>query len=140
MVAEVLPSGGYRVLDEERENTRLAAALTKTGRLDPKAADATVNVLRNFLSIANGYGASQIRAIGTSALRDAEDGPEFCDRVRKELKLSIEVISAQRGSAAGVPERRPRVRYLGPRSGGGRHRRRQHRDRARVVRPRGPGV
>ena len=27
-------------------------------------------------------------------MRDAEDGPEFCDRVRKELKLSIEVISA----------------------------------------------
>ncbi|MCI0335190.1 MAG: Ppx/GppA family phosphatase [Planctomycetes bacterium] len=94
VVAEVLASGGYRVLDEERENTRLAAAMTKTGRLDPKAADATVNVLRNFLSIAAGYGAGQIRAIGTSALRDAEDGPEFCDRVRKELKLSIEVISA----------------------------------------------
>ena len=94
VVAEVLPSGGYRVLDEERENTRLAAALTKTGRLDPKAADATVGVLRNFLSIAAGYNAGQIRAIGTSALRDADDGPEFCDRVRKELKLSIEVISA----------------------------------------------
>lgn len=94
VVAEVLASGGYRVLDEERENTRLATALTKTGRLDPNAADATVNVLRNFLSIATGYGTSQVRAIGTSALRDAEDGPEFCDRVRKELKLSIEVISA----------------------------------------------
>ncbi|MEX2307547.1 MAG: Ppx/GppA phosphatase family protein [Pirellulales bacterium] len=94
VVAEVLPSGGYRVLDEERENTRLAAALTKTGKLDPKAADATVSVLRNFLSIAAGYNATQIRAIGTSALRDAEDGPAFCDRVRKELKLSIEVISA----------------------------------------------
>jgi exopolyphosphatase / guanosine-5'-triphosphate,3'-diphosphate pyrophosphatase len=94
VVAEVLPTGGYRVLDEERENTRLAAALTKTGRLDPKAADATVTTLRNFLSIANGYGVSQVRAIGTSALRDAEDGHEFCDRVRKGLKLSIEVISA----------------------------------------------
>jgi exopolyphosphatase/guanosine-5'-triphosphate,3'-diphosphate pyrophosphatase len=94
VVAEVLPSGGYRVLDEERENTRLAAALTTTGRLDPKAADATVQVLRNFLSIAAGYNATQIRAIGTSALRDAEDGAAFCDRVRKELKLSIEVISA----------------------------------------------
>jgi exopolyphosphatase/guanosine-5'-triphosphate,3'-diphosphate pyrophosphatase len=94
VVAEVLTSGGYRVLDEERENTRLAAALVATGRLDPKAADASVTVLRNFLSIANGYGVSQVRAIGTSALRDAEDGPEFCDRVRKELKLSIEVISA----------------------------------------------
>jgi exopolyphosphatase / guanosine-5'-triphosphate,3'-diphosphate pyrophosphatase len=94
VVAEVLPSGGYRVLDEERENTRLAADMTRTGRLHVAAADATVNVLRNFLSIANGLGAGQIRAIGTSALRDAEDGPEFCDRVRKELKLSIEVISA----------------------------------------------
>src|SRR3954462_7315307 len=94
VVAEVLTSGGYRVLDEERENTRLAAALTKPGRLDPKAADTTVTVLRNFLSIAAGYGVNQVRAIGTSALRDAEDGPEFCDRVRKELKLSIEVISA----------------------------------------------
>jgi exopolyphosphatase/guanosine-5'-triphosphate,3'-diphosphate pyrophosphatase len=94
VVAEVLTSGGYRVLDEERENTRLAAALTKTGRLDPKAADSTVTVLRNFLSIAAGYGVKEVRAIGTSALRDAEDGPEFCDRVRKELKLSIEVISA----------------------------------------------
>src|SRR5688572_8597608 len=94
VVAEVLPSGGYRVLDEERENTRLASALSNTGRLDPKAADATVNVLRNFLSIANGYSAGQIRAIGTSALRDAEDGPAFCNRVRKELKLSIDVISA----------------------------------------------
>jgi exopolyphosphatase/guanosine-5'-triphosphate,3'-diphosphate pyrophosphatase len=94
VVAEVLASGGYRVLDEERENTRLAGAMTKTGRLDPKAADATVNVLRNFISIASGLGAGQVRAIGTSALRDAEDGPDFCVRVRKELKLSIEVISA----------------------------------------------
>jgi exopolyphosphatase/guanosine-5'-triphosphate,3'-diphosphate pyrophosphatase len=94
VVAEVLPSGGYRVLDEERENTRLAADLTRTGRLHAAAADASVNVLRNFLSIATGLGASQVRAIGTSALRDAEDGPEFCDRVRKELNLSIEVISA----------------------------------------------
>jgi exopolyphosphatase / guanosine-5'-triphosphate,3'-diphosphate pyrophosphatase len=94
VVAEVLPSGGYRVLDEERENTRLAAALAQTGRLDPSAADATTHVLRNFQSIAAGYGATQIRAIGTSALRDAEDGPAFCERVRKELKLPIEVISA----------------------------------------------
>src|SRR5688572_3491768 len=94
VVAEVLPSGGYRVLDEERENTRLASSLVKTGRLDPAATTATILVLKNFLSIAAGYGATQIRAIGTSAIRDAEDGREFCDRVRKELKLNIEVISS----------------------------------------------
>jgi exopolyphosphatase/guanosine-5'-triphosphate,3'-diphosphate pyrophosphatase len=94
VVAEVLTTGGYRVLDEERENTRMAAGLTKSGRLDPAAANATLTVLRNFLSIANGYGVGQIRAIGTSALRDADDGRDFCERVRKELKLPIEVISS----------------------------------------------
>ncbi len=94
VVAEVLPSGGYRVLDEERVNTRLAAAMSKTGQLAPAAADATIGVLRNFTSIAAGYGATKPRAIGTSALRDAADGPAFCDRVRKELKLSVEVISS----------------------------------------------
>src|SRR6476646_6580322 len=46
VVAEVLATGGYRVLDEERANTRLAAALVSTGRLDPKAAYTTVTVLR----------------------------------------------------------------------------------------------
>src|ERR1700753_415694 len=55
VVAEVLPAGGTRVRAKDRENTRLAAALAKTDRLDPKAADSTVTVLRNFLSIANGY-------------------------------------------------------------------------------------
>ena len=48
VVAEVLTTGGYRVLDEERENTRLAASMTETHRLDPTAAEASVTVLRNF--------------------------------------------------------------------------------------------
>jgi exopolyphosphatase/guanosine-5'-triphosphate,3'-diphosphate pyrophosphatase len=94
VVAEVLAAGGYRVLDEERENTRLAAAMAITGRLDPKAAEATLAVLRNFLSITNGYGVSQTRAIGTSAIRDSDDGHEFCQRVLRELGLEISVISA----------------------------------------------
>jgi exopolyphosphatase / guanosine-5'-triphosphate,3'-diphosphate pyrophosphatase len=94
VVAEVLPSGGYRVLDEERENTRLAASLVATGQLTDEAVDATIVALRRFLSIANGYGVSRISAIATSAVRDAENGREFCQRVRLDLSLEIEVISS----------------------------------------------
>src|SRR3990172_872960 len=94
VVAEVLSSGGYRVLDEERENTRLAAALVTTGQLAPAAVEATIAALRRFLSIATGYSVGQIRAIGTSAVRDAQNGREFCSRVRQELGLAIDVISA----------------------------------------------
>ncbi|MGD9636001.1 MAG: Ppx/GppA phosphatase family protein [Pirellulales bacterium] len=95
VVAEVLPSGGYRVLDEERENTRLAASLVATGELSAAAVEATITALRRFLSIANGYGVGRVAAIATSAVRDAENGPEFCQRVRNELELDVEVISSQ---------------------------------------------
>src|SRR3989304_4999525 len=94
VVAEVLPSGGYRVLDEERENTRLAAALVKTGELDSAASEATIAALRRFQSIAVGYDVGRTRAIATSAVRDAKNGRDFCRRVRRELELEIEVISS----------------------------------------------
>lgn len=94
VVAQVLPSGGYRVLDEERENTRLAAALTETGRLAPEAEEATLLALRHFLSIAEGYGTKQVRAIATSAVRDASNGAKFCARVQQDLGLNVEVITA----------------------------------------------
>jgi exopolyphosphatase/guanosine-5'-triphosphate,3'-diphosphate pyrophosphatase len=95
VVAEVLASGGYRVLDEERENTRLSAALVATGRIAPAAVETTLAALKRFQSIATGYGVGQIRAIATSAVRDAENGPEFCERVKRDVGLAIEVISSE---------------------------------------------
>ena len=37
VVAQVLPGEGYRILNEERENTRLTSILASTGRLDTTA-------------------------------------------------------------------------------------------------------
>ena len=37
IVAEPLRGGNYRILDEEKESTRLGEKLSKTGRLDPHA-------------------------------------------------------------------------------------------------------
>ena len=95
VVAQVLPGGTYRVLDEERENTRLSYGLGKTGRLAQESVEATITALRNFLQIAGGQGAGSVRAIATSAVREAANGQEFCDRVQAELGLPIEVISAR---------------------------------------------
>ena len=95
VVAEVLPSGGYRVLDEERENTRLSAHLVKTGELAPAAVETTIAALRRFQSIAAGYGVQRMRAIATSAVRDAKNGPDFCRQAKLELALDIDVISSE---------------------------------------------
>ena len=78
VVAQVESSGSYRVLDEERENTRLAGEIDETGRLGDQAVEASFVALHNFVSIAKGFAVKQLRAIATSAVRDAENGPDFC--------------------------------------------------------------
>jgi exopolyphosphatase / guanosine-5'-triphosphate,3'-diphosphate pyrophosphatase len=95
VVAQALAAGGYRVLDEERENTRLATDLARTGQLNGEAMEATLATLARFNEIVAGHGAQRIRAIATSAVRDARNGAEFCQRVRDQMGLTIEVISGQ---------------------------------------------
>lgn len=84
---------GYQVIDEERENTRLASALAETGELSADAVEATLAALRSYVTMAQGYGVDAIRAIATSAVRDASNGDAFCTQVHDELGLKIEIIS-----------------------------------------------
>jgi exopolyphosphatase/guanosine-5'-triphosphate,3'-diphosphate pyrophosphatase len=95
VVAESDPRNHYRVLDEERETTRLGRALAAHGCLDETSMAATVDALRRFQAIAAGLQAEQVRAIATCAVREAENGQEFCDLVRAQLGLEIDVISAE---------------------------------------------
>lgn len=95
IVAEGLRHGNYRILDDEKEAARLGKNLSSTGRLDPEAIELALQTLRRMKRIAEGYQVHKLRAIGTCAVREAADGPEFCRRAQDELGLSIEVISAE---------------------------------------------
>jgi exopolyphosphatase/guanosine-5'-triphosphate,3'-diphosphate pyrophosphatase len=94
VVAEAQTGGRYRILDEERETTRLGRALATTGQLDPQSIDASLATLRRFKSIVSGLGVESVRAIATCAVREATNGPEFCRRVKDELDLDVEVIDS----------------------------------------------
>jgi exopolyphosphatase/guanosine-5'-triphosphate,3'-diphosphate pyrophosphatase len=94
VVAEAQPGGRYRVLDEERETTRLARSLANGGKLDEESMQASVEALRRFKSIALGMGVETMRAIATCAVREATNGLEFCRRVREEIDLPIEIIDS----------------------------------------------
>jgi exopolyphosphatase/guanosine-5'-triphosphate,3'-diphosphate pyrophosphatase len=95
MVAEPLRGGDYRILDEEKESTRLGARLSQTGRLDPQAIEKSLGALRRMKQIAEGFQVSELRTIATCAVREAANGDEFCRRAKQELGLDIEVISAE---------------------------------------------
>jgi len=96
LVAEALRGGTYRILDEEREPTRLGRSASTEGWLDEESMDRTLAALRTFKEIATGYQVTRLRTIATCAVREARNGPEFCRRIREEVGLEVEVISGER--------------------------------------------
>ena len=94
IVAEPLRGGNYRILDEEREPTRLGRTLSSTNRLDTEAVEKTLEALRRFKQIAGGFQVDELRTIATCAVREAANGAEFCRRAKQEVGINVEVISA----------------------------------------------
>jgi len=84
----------YRVLEQERQPVRLGHDVFRTGKLDPRTADAALKVLGDFRALADRYRVKAIRAVGTSALREARDGKAFVRRARKS-GIPLEVISEE---------------------------------------------
>ena len=96
MVAEALRGGTYRILDEEREPTRLGKSMSTEGGLEAEAMERTIHALGTFKKIAAGFQVTNLRTIATCAVREARNGPDFCRRVREQVGLDVEVISGER--------------------------------------------
>ena len=96
IVAEAQRDGKYRILDDEKESTRLGKNLDGQGRIDPAAADASIDALRRMYQIVQGHQVRKLRAIATCAVREAVDGKDFCQRAKKEIGLDLEVVTAKR--------------------------------------------
>jgi exopolyphosphatase/guanosine-5'-triphosphate,3'-diphosphate pyrophosphatase len=95
LVVEILVGGPYRVVDEERDMTRLGEGLELTGELSPAAVERTLAALKAMTHIGSRLGVRQVRAVATEAVRRASNGGEFVERARAELGLTIEVISTE---------------------------------------------
>jgi exopolyphosphatase/guanosine-5'-triphosphate,3'-diphosphate pyrophosphatase len=83
----------------------LGAGLSETGRLNPDGRVRALAALNRFQHLAKGMGLPPLSVVATAAVRDATDGPEFCEEVLKETGLKIWVIDGQeeaRLSAQGV--------------------------------------
>lgn len=94
LVAEFTAEGGLRVIDELKDQPRLAGGLARTGRLDPAAVDRAVAALTRMREVATRRGVTEIRAVATSAVREASNGPEFVARVRDEVGVPLTIIDA----------------------------------------------
>lgn len=95
IVAEASADGSYRVLDDEKETTRLGRGLHESGRMDPAAIEHSAAAVQRMVSIARGYGADDVRVVATAAAREARNAKDLVDAVRRTAGLEMEIISAE---------------------------------------------
>lgn len=87
--------GGFRVVESFSRIVRLGDGLTRTGRLDPAAADRALAALSICADKVRRRGAAKTRAVATQACRAAADGADFVARVQAQTGLELEVIAPE---------------------------------------------
>src|SRR5271170_1148295 len=82
-----------KVLHEDREVTRLGASVFESGLISPQAMADTLAALKRFYRAVQQHGADQVRAVATSAMRDARNARAFLAWIRDETGWDVEIIS-----------------------------------------------
>lgn len=92
-VAQRVGASGYKVVYEQRAPTRLAKDLDKTGHLDEGSVRKSVDAVQAMALAAKGHGAELVRAVATSAVREASDAWVFVDAVKAAAGVDVEIIT-----------------------------------------------
>src|SRR5437867_1576069 len=95
LAAEVVGGSPIKTLVSSRQVTRLGEGVFRTGRISQGAMDLSCNVLAQMSAEYQRVGVIGVRALGTSALRDAGNRDDFLKRASEALQAPVEVISGQ---------------------------------------------
>ncbi|MCB9641215.1 MAG: Ppx/GppA family phosphatase [Myxococcales bacterium] len=111
-IAEISDPHSVRVLEDELRIVRLGQDLGQRGSLHPDAKQRARQALTEMLAICQRHAIDpqDVRVVGTSALRDASDGPAFCEEIYQSFGLKILRISGEaeariswRGALSSLP-------------------------------------
>jgi exopolyphosphatase/guanosine-5'-triphosphate,3'-diphosphate pyrophosphatase len=99
-MAHVVPGRSFRVVQQARAHTRLAAG--GRGVLTPGAMRATVAAARRFLARVDDGRPLRVVAIATSAVRDARNGWRLIDALREATGIEVEVLGWEEEARLGA--------------------------------------
>jgi exopolyphosphatase / guanosine-5'-triphosphate,3'-diphosphate pyrophosphatase len=74
---------------------RLGIDVFATGTISQKRADSLVNTIKAYKLLLDVYEVKYLKAAATSAMRDATNGLQILDRVKRETGMDIRVITGQ---------------------------------------------
>ena len=100
LVGEV-DGGSVLPVTGEKVSARLGAGVEKSGRLDENRLALATEAITLFARIAALNGSPSPEILATSAVRDAENGPELVERVREATGLKMRLISGETEAALG---------------------------------------
>ena len=93
---------GFHLICEQKSKVRIGeGAYEKEGYLQPIGIKRAYFTLKSFLHTIDKYQAHKTLCVATSALRDAPNGKEFVQWIKKELGLSIKVIDGKKEAKYG---------------------------------------
>jgi exopolyphosphatase/guanosine-5'-triphosphate,3'-diphosphate pyrophosphatase len=93
VVAEISPGRPIRIIEEASRGVQLGRDTFSTGSIRPRTIDATLAALEGFRHIMEGYGVHDVRAVATSAVREASNGEMFLDRIRGRTGIAFDIIN-----------------------------------------------
>ena len=93
-LARPLPDGSFDMIHTERDPVRPGEGVFTTGRLPKEVEDRLLATLRRYAALTRRHRAT-VRAVATSAIREAKNGPDVVDRVRRETGIELEVVSGK---------------------------------------------
>ena len=95
-VADVSDDGALSVVSEQSDVTRLGEGVDASKRLTETAMARTLDAIARFAEGARRQGAETVLGAGTSALRDAANGPDFIAQAKVRADVDIQIISGDR--------------------------------------------
>jgi exopolyphosphatase / guanosine-5'-triphosphate,3'-diphosphate pyrophosphatase len=93
VVADVGPDGSIVVVEKSRQQVELGRGGLTRQRIAPEAMERAIVALEGFARATELLGVDAITAAATSAVREAENGAEFCDRVKEATGIHVKIIS-----------------------------------------------
>ncbi len=108
VIAQHAPGERPQVLEEASRSVLLGRDTFAVGRIGAATTDAAVRALCGFRRMMDDYGVVRVRAVATSAVREAANCDTFLDRMRVRTGVEIEVIDGSEES---------RLTYLAVRDG-----------------------
>ncbi|MCS6820807.1 MAG: phosphatase [Microscillaceae bacterium] len=95
LIINLKGNGNFEIVYQEKQAVKLGKGGINQNVISPEAELRAWKTLQEYKEIALKYGVDKIYALGTSAIRNAENGQEFAKKIQEKLGIKVFVIDGE---------------------------------------------